>query len=163
MARFGPKPRSLGERFWSHVDTSGDCWEWTAGRTPLGYGRLVDEGRRQRKAHRVSWELAYGPIPAGLFVCHHCDNPPCVRPTHLFLGTQAENMADAHAKGRTASGDRNGSVTHPRYKKIGRAIALEMRARYTGKRGEMSALAREYGVSPQAVRYAIFEGKYRGG
>jgi len=76
---------------------------------------------------------------------------------HLFLGSQADNMADAVSKGRTASGDRNGSRTHTERfsKKLGRAQALEIRARYTGKRGEQTALAREYGISPQMVGYIV--------
>src|SRR5207237_6240778 len=118
MPRFGPRPKSLRERFWSHVDATSDCWVWTAARTPLGYGVAADEQRRARRAHRISWQLAHGPIPEGLRVLHHCDNPPCVRPSHLFLGTQFDNMADARQKGRTASGGRNGSVVKPFVRKL---------------------------------------------
>lgn len=86
-------------RFWKHVRKTESCWIWTGG-TITGYGQFHPTDTRVMKAHRFSWELHYGPIPAGLWVLHRCDTPPCVRPDHLFLGTHADNMADARAKGR---------------------------------------------------------------
>lgn len=85
-------------RFWNLVDTSGKCWEWQ-GSTIFGYGSFGFNGRTVR-AHRFSYSLVYGSIPEGMLVCHHCDNPRCVRLSHLFLGTQADNIHDAIAKGR---------------------------------------------------------------
>lgn len=97
------------QRFWSHVDRSGNCWTWTASRNPDGYGRVYMHGKHGQLAHRIAWELTNGEIPDGLFVCHHCDNPSCVRPDHLFIGTCDDNHKDKARKGRS----RNGWQTQP--------------------------------------------------
>lgn len=92
-------------RFWSCVDRTGECWVWTAYVNPAGYGQFMRTWRSVVQAHRYSWELAHGPVddPA-MFVCHHCDNPRCVRPEHLFLGTAKDNHDDMVRKGRHAHG-----------------------------------------------------------
>jgi hypothetical protein len=91
--------RTTQERLDEHTDNSGDCWIWTGSRHRQGYGRIrVDD--KLRLSHVVTYELIHGPIPLGMKVCHTCDNPPCRRPSHLFLGTQRDNIIDAVRKGR---------------------------------------------------------------
>ena len=107
MGKFVSRP--LLDRFWEKVNKHGPipanhpdlglCWLWTAHTADFGYGRMHIVGGPAR-THRISWELHNGPIPAGMLVLHHCDNPPCVNPAHLFLGTAGDNMRDMVAKGR---------------------------------------------------------------
>lgn len=85
--------------FWDNVDKTSDCWVWQRAKTTSGYGKLSWCGKLVA-AHRLSWNLTFGDIPDGINVCHHCDNPPCVNPNHLFLGTQLDNVRDMHSKAR---------------------------------------------------------------
>jgi hypothetical protein len=97
MAPFRPAPERFAEKY--RVDADTGCWVWTASFTRGGYGQF-GFGGITRRAHRVSWVLHRGPIPDGLWVLHKCDNPPCVNPDHLFLGTCSDNSRDCVAKGR---------------------------------------------------------------
>jgi hypothetical protein len=112
----------LEVRFWEKVKTTEVCWLWTGRLDKNGYGDIRDEERRRIRAHRVSWELHFGPIPAELCVLHKCDNPACVRPDHLFLGTPADNMKDMAQKGRSTFGERQPKA------KLVEADVLEIRA-----------------------------------
>jgi len=132
----------LSTRFWRKVDRRAreGCWPWLGYTTPRGYGRMW--AGRPRFAHRVSWELHHGPIPEGRLVCHHCDNPPCCNPAHLFLGTFKDNSDDMDRKGRrnVLCGEQS-----PRAK-LTAATVLAIRARRSA--GEAAdALATEYGIT----------------
>lgn len=95
------------ERFWEKVDKSGECWVWTGAIQSKGYGTFATGSTRATLKvvlpHRYSWELHFGPIPDGLLILHACDNPPCVRPGHLMLGTYQANRVDCAHKGRDGS------------------------------------------------------------
>jgi hypothetical protein len=92
---------TLKDRFEDKVsiEPNSGCWLWTGSLNDTGYGQLW-VGSKSTRAHRLSYELHVGPIPEGMHVCHHCDNPPCCNPNHLFVGSHTDNMADKIKKGR---------------------------------------------------------------
>lgn len=102
------------ESFWAKVarHEGNACWEWRAQKSPSGYGKVTFRGRSWR-AHRLAYVFEHGAIPAGLLICHHCDNPGCVRPDHLFAGESKDNSQDMVRKGRAAVGTRSGRYTKP--------------------------------------------------
>ena len=154
MPKLNPNPPFLSQqraaKFWSYVDQSlgqgpkGDCWEWTRSRNNKGYGRFGIGGYRICLATRIAFFLTRAHWPA-LNVLHHCDNPPCCRPDHLFDGTQQTNMTDAKDKGRTCVGERVGNS------KLTDTTVREIRLlRATGK-WRYWQLAERYGVCESLV------------
>lgn len=147
------------------------CIETDWPRDSKGYGKARRAGRNW-SAHRYAWTMANGPIPAGLVVCHACDNPPCINVEHLWLGTPSQNTLDRHAKGRDATGDRNGSRTRPDRRPRGPSMRHPIpgsrngMARFTEDQiatirarraaGEMTKpLAREYGVNRTTIQRIV--------
>jgi hypothetical protein len=108
--RYRRRADDYGEWFWAKLSppTPDGCREWTGYRMHHGHGRLMGPDGHLELAHRVAWKLTFGPIPDGMFVCHHCDNGACCESSHLFLGTNADNMADMVSKGRGRN--RNGKI-----------------------------------------------------
>lgn len=151
----------LEVRFWKYVEKTDTCWMWRGCRTSSGYGRLQLPEQKTLRAHRLSYEFAYGEVPPNMWVLHHCDTPPCVRPEHLFLGTAADNVRDMMAKGRGKwkSGTEHGLHKHPEKAhsaKLGWEQVGELRA----LKGKMThaELAKKFGISASQV-YTILANK----
>ena len=141
------RKRSDEERFWEKVEKTEECWTWKAQRSRQGYGRFSPTQRgkiQQMPAHRFSYEITYGPIQDNLLVCHKCDNPPCVRPEHLFLGTQKDNIQDAVIKGRMKGFGKNQPILMPKLKLTIEKV-LEIRKLESIERP--SIVAKMFGVS----------------
>lgn len=135
--------------FWSKVDKSSNCWIWTASKTNGRYGQFYAQGKRCL-THRYSWLIHNGDIPKGLCVCHTCDNPPCVNPKHLWLGTNADNMRDKIKKGRlrVGIGERNGKS------KLVTKQINSIRALYL-KGYVQTVLAKKYDVCQQTISHIV--------
>lgn len=145
---------AVEERFWSKVKKGEWCWTWQAATSGNGYGAFRYKGK-QEGAHRVSWMLVYGEIPEGLLVRHKCDNPICVRPDHLELGTISDNAQDmvirnrAPRKGGPPKGERNHSS------KLNRKIVQTIRQKIHNNQATVKELATHYGVTEASIRNVI--------
>lgn len=126
------------------------CWEWVGHRFWSGYGRIYIKPK-YRRAHRVSWEIKHGEIPKGMCVCHKCDNPACVRPSHLFLATHAENMIDKKNKNRAY---RMKGVEHHQCKLTEKQVR-EIRKKYVPYKMSTNKLGKIYGVSKATIQAII--------
>jgi len=136
-----PKHRTvpIGERFWRYVKKTRGCWLWTGWTNGMGYGLIGTSGKPHTLAHRLSWVIHRGPIHQGLFVLHKCDTTACVKPDHLWLGTQLDNMRDMRAKGRHVQ------------KLTPRDVRAIRRARAAGR--HWRDVAAEFGVCRSTVHY----------
>lgn len=139
----------LTERLWTRVTRGDGCWEWQGAKTRDGYGVLRGANGKQLRAHRASWLLTFGEIPEGMRVCHHCDNPICVRPEHLFLGSDLDNAADKIAKGRDARGVKNGAS------KLSGDAARSIVDLYARGGETYETLAKRFGVCITTVFYVL--------
>lgn len=157
---------NLENRFWSKVartSNPGDCWEWKASRYEKGYGFFRRRGHVKGRsgdcaqAHRMAWELTNGLIPDGLCVCHRCDNPPCCNPSHLFLGTNDDNMADMCAKDRHARlcGEKSGRA------KLTWEKVREIRRLYSEGGVTQQQLADLFGVNQRSISLIVLGKSWR--
>lgn len=159
------KDQSLAERLWANVVKSDDpdgCWLWNLGATGNGYGAIYEHGI-QRPAHVVAYEVTYGDIPTGFYICHTCDVKRCCRPDHLFLGTPTENVQDMIRKGRDhfpgpnnpAHGERHGMA------RLTEAQVTEIRVRYTAGGTTLQELADTYSVRNSTIFKIIHHQRWK--
>lgn len=160
-------------RFWKHVNknTKSGCWEWTGSKDKKGYGSFCIKTRKTMLAHRFSYKLHFGNFSQHLFVCHHCDNPACINPKHLFLGTRYDNILDMMLKGRQnkgpnpkLSGKNHWSYKYPekclkgeknKSAKLTEKQVIEIRNKYIPYKISCYKLANEYNVNPSLIHKII--------
>jgi hypothetical protein len=130
------------------IKENNGCWEWCSKRDRAGYGQLTRE-RKNLMAHKLSYQIFVGPIKKGLYVCHKCDNPPCIRPDHLFLGTQKQNMKDCIEKGRFKIGGNKYSAAANQ--RLTEKQVKEIRRKYPSGNYTQLELAKFYGVTQTCI------------
>jgi hypothetical protein len=139
-------------RFWAKVEKTEDCWIWTGARNPDGYGN-VGIRKKFMKAHRVAWMITSGPIPEGMRVLHRCDNPSCVKPDHLFIGSQYDNVKDMERKNRAVkcrgSGHSLSQFTEAQVSSFRREWATGVTA---------LSLCQKYGIPTSTMHYILHDG-----
>lgn len=177
----GVSTKTIAERFWPKVARGDGCWLWTAAIHRNGYGKF-NIGGKILLAHRVAWSLAVGTVAEGSYICHHCDNPGCVRPDHLFIGTPVDNRQDSIKKGRDRIGNlkkdeseyyRPKLVPSTRntenllrgsectWAKLTEEKVREIRRRYISSRISQRRLADEYKVSVMTINDVVHRRKWK--
>lgn len=143
----------IENKFWAKVPSnkdSNECWEWLGTKSSDGYAELKYK-RKHIRANRIMWEMVNGQIPNGMIICHRCDNPACVNPHHLFLGTQMDNMHDKIAKGRHSYGE-----NHKLHKLTIRQVK-QIRKQVSERTATMSQIARNMNVSLTTISSIVHE------
>jgi hypothetical protein len=146
------------DRFWSKVNKTDDCWVWTGFKDKDGYGRFKYKGKNYR-ANRFAWMLTNNKeIPNKMFVCHHCDNPSCVNPTHLFLGTQSDNERDCWNKGRKSLSGENHTQNKLSLKQVYEILdsVSEAKHKWGGITKLCKTMGERYNVSMYTIRSVIY-------
>lgn len=141
----------ISARFSKHIDlfsSPNNCWTWTGATNNCGYGMIKVNSKTVMSAHRVAWILFNNSIPTGKCVLHNCDNPSCVNPAHLFIGTQSDNMRDMAAKGRAGTNGQFGETSSN--SKLTNAIVLYIK-QYPNYRGSCTELANKFGVVTSTI------------
>lgn len=135
--------------FWGKIQKSGSCWNWTGAKNQDGYGKVESVlFKNLHSAHRIAWVLSCGEIPKGMQVLHRCDNPSCINPEHLFLGTHTDNVRDCAAKGRIRQGDRRGENSSTSPLKNFEVLQIREMAKSGWAR---SSIAKEFSVCRQSI------------
>lgn len=154
LQRVGHKSgKTLEQRFWSKVTVGSplECWTWKAGKNACGYGTIGDGNTPARSilAHRLSWIIAHGKVPDGLCVLHHCDNPPCCNPAHLYVGTMKDNCIDRDKRGRHGNikGERHGRA------RLNWEKVAEIRKLWP--KMTMQQIAAKFGVTPGTIWFVV--------
>ena len=146
----------IKKRFWSKVKKGKGCWEWQGAKLIDGYGLFyLDSENRTYRVHRLSWEFVNGKIPKKLLVLHKCDNPPCIRPSHLFLGTNMDNTQDQLKKGRLIVGENHSQA------KLTQGKIIKIRKLYKQRNTSYAKLAKKFRVNSttiaQIIRYEAWK------
>lgn len=160
--RYHGHMRNAADRFWGKVEVTPGCWLWMGARDTNGYGNFYLAGRTT-KAHRFALETVCGPLGIGMQACHRCDNPPCVRPDHLFPGTALENQRDSVTKGRSLSpGPRRASRGEDRWSaKVNAVQVAELRALYATGEWRQRDLGIRFGIGQAQVSRIVNGRKWK--